>query len=245
MTYRYPRFFAHRGGGCLAPENTLAGLRLAARLGYQGVEFDVMLSKDGAPVLIHDETLERTTDGAGCVAQTTLLELRRLDAGVRQHRAYANEPIPTLEEALACCSVLGLTANIEIKPTTGFAKETGAAVAGIVGRTEPGAVLLSSFSEEALAVAREYSPAVPRALLFEAVPPDWPERLQGLGCLALHCAAGHLTPQLAADFAAAAVPFACYTVNHVADAQRLFALGAVALFTDRLDLFDPEERHVA
>lgn len=65
-----PRYFAHRGGGTLAPENTLAGIRLAARLGYRAVEFDVMLSGSGTPVLIHDETLERTTNGSGAVATT-------------------------------------------------------------------------------------------------------------------------------------------------------------------------------
>lgn len=204
-----------------------------------------MLSRDGAPVLIHDETLERTTDGAGYVAQTSLLELRRLDAGSRHHRAYAGETIPTLEEALACCSELGLTANIEIKPAAGFAAETGAAVASIVARivARDSALpsLLSSFSEEALAAARVCSPALPRALVVDAIPPDWRERLQGLECLALHCAARHLTPELAADLAAAGVAFACYTVNSVADAERLFGLGAVALFTDRLDLFDPRE----
>lgn len=253
--FSYPRFFAHRCGGCLAPENTLAGLRLAARLGYRGVEFDVMLCRDGAPVLIHDETLERTTNGAGSVARTSLLELRRLDAGGRMHRAYANEPIPTLEEALACCGELGLTANIEIKPAAGMDRETGIAVAravasGVASGVAKNAasavpVLLSSFSEAALAWARECSPASPRALLFDAVPPDWRERLQGLDCLALHCSASHLTAALASELATAGVPFACYTVNSLKDAARLFGLGAAALFTDRLDLFDPGESHVA
>ena len=243
--YRYPRFFAHRGGGCLAPENTLAGIRLAARLGYRGVEFDVMLCRDGVPVLIHDETLERTSDGAGLVSQTALLELRSLDAGGKMHRAYAGEIIPTLEEALACCSNLGLTANAEIKPATGFAKETGNAVGDMVARAEPGTLLLSSFSEEALAAARACSPASPRALLFEAIPADWRERLQALDCLALHCSQRHLTAELAADLATAGIPFACYTVNSRKDAARLFGLGAAALFTDRLDLFAPGERHVA
>jgi glycerophosphoryl diester phosphodiesterase len=65
VAWPHPRLIAHRGGGALAPENTLAGLRTAASLGYRGVEFDVMLSADGTPVLIHDETLERTTDGRG------------------------------------------------------------------------------------------------------------------------------------------------------------------------------------
>jgi glycerophosphoryl diester phosphodiesterase len=70
MQILLPRWFAHRGGGSLAPENTLAGIRLAARLGFKAVEFDVMLSGDGTPVLIHDETLERTTNGVGRVCDT-------------------------------------------------------------------------------------------------------------------------------------------------------------------------------
>lgn len=237
--YCYPRLFAHRGGGALAPENTVAGIRLAARLGYRGVEFDVMLSGDGMPVLIHDESLERTTDGAGDVAQTPLAELRLLDAGIRFHRAFGGETVPRLEEALDCCARLGLTANIEIKPAAGLAEETGRTVGRIVASGDPGAVLLSSFSEAALAAARLTAPAVPRALLFEAVPSDWQLRLSRLECLALHCAARHLTPELAAAWVAAGIPFACYTVNGRAAAAQLFAAGAASLFTDRLDLFDP------
>ena len=244
-SYLYPRFFAHRGGGCLAPENTLAGIRLAARLGYRGVEFDVMLCSDGVPVLIHDETLERTTNGAGLVSQTSLMELRRLDAGGKMHPVYAGESIPTFAEALACCRQLGLSANVEIKPAAGFARETGNAVGRIVASAEPGALLLSSFSEEALLAARESSPTTLRALLFGAPPPDWRDRLKDLGCEALHCSQQHMTPELAAEIAAAGIPFACYTVNGVQDASRLFALGAAALFTDRLDLFDPRSSHVA
>jgi glycerophosphoryl diester phosphodiesterase len=239
--YSYPRLFAHRGGGALAPENTLAGIRLAARLGYRGVEFDVMLSRDKTPVLIHDETLERTTDGAGCVAQTQFAELRRLDAGSGFHRAYAGEAIPSFDEALACCAGLGLTANVEIKPAAGWDRDTGRIVAGMVAHAEPGAVLISSFSEAALAAARLAAPALPRALLVETVPADWAVRLSRLECLALHCAAKHLTPQLAAALVAAGIPFACYTVNTRAAAAELFAAGASALFTDRLDLLDPAE----
>ena len=237
--FGYPRLFAHRGGGALAPENTLAGIRLAARLGFRGVEFDVMLSEDGIPVLIHDEALSRTTDGAGEVASTPYAELSRLDAGSRFHSAFGGEPVPRLEAALACCARLGLVANVEIKPAAGLDGETGRIVGNSVVCGEPGAVLLSSFSEAALAAARSLAPAVPRALLFEAPPPDWRERLSGLECLALHCAARYLSLELAAALRAAGIPFACYTVNDRAAAADLYAAGAAALFTDRLDLFDP------
>ncbi len=237
--YAYPRLFAHRGGGSLAPENTLAGIRLAARLGYRGVEFDVTLSADGAPVLIHDERLERTTDGAGLVAQTPLAALRGLDAGVRFHRSFAGEMMPTLEEALALCAKLGLSANVEIKPGAGADDATCATVGRIAALAPAGAVLLSSFSEQALAAARLAAPEIPRAWLVEAPPPDWRQGLERLGCQGLHCAAARLTPELAAALVGAAIPFACYTVDDPEAAADLFAAGAAALFIDRLDLFDP------
>lgn len=235
--FHYPRFFAHRGGGALAPENTLAGIALASRLGLRGVEFDAMLSADSVPVLIHDETLERTTSGEGCVTQATIADLRRLDAGARFHSAYAGTRLPTLDEALDLCASLGLVANVEIKPAAGRAHETGTAVGRALAQRDPGALLVSSFDAEALAAAREAAPEIPSALLFERVPGDWRDRLARLDCFALHCAATAMDAQLARTLAAAGVPWACYTVNREDEAARLFGLGAAALFTDRLDLF--------
>jgi len=242
MAWRYPRFIAHRCGGALAPENTLAGLRLAARLGYQAVEFDVMLSADGVPVVIHDETVERTTAGSGAVPLLSSRELGMLDAGIKHHRAFAGETLPTLAQTLDACRSLRLAANIEIKPAAGHEAETGTVVARQVfahARDWPQAPwLFSSFSETALAAAFEQAPALPRALLVEAVPPDWRMRLQRLECLALHCAARRLEPAQAAEIVSAGYPLGCYTVNRPEDAAPLFAAGVTAIFTDRLDLFD-------
>ncbi len=124
MQMPLPRWFAHRGGGSLAPENTLAGIRLAAQMGYRAVEFDVMLSADGTPVLIHDETLARTTNGCGRVCDTPDTVLFSLDAG-------GGERIPRYVEAVALCRQLGLLANVEIKPATGH--EVATAETGRVG----------------------------------------------------------------------------------------------------------------
>jgi glycerophosphoryl diester phosphodiesterase len=243
MDWHYPRYIAHRCGGALTPENTLAGMLLAARLGFRAVEFDVMLSADGVPLLIHDETLERTTDGSGRVPERSLQQLCKLDAGVKHHHAFAGEPLPTLAQTLVACRSLGLSANIEIKPAAGHEVETGALVARQVrawARTWPEApLLLSSFSEVALAAARDAAPELPRALLVEAVPSDWRPRLQRLECRALHCAARHLPTELVAEIAAAGFPLGCYTVNRPDVAELLFAAGVAAIFTDRLDLFDP------
>jgi glycerophosphoryl diester phosphodiesterase len=239
----YPRVIAHRCGGTLAPENTLAGLRIAARLGCRAVEFDVMLSRDGVPVLIHDDTLERTTDGQGRVADTDLSAIRRLDAGVRHAPSFSGEPLPTLVEAIACCNELGLLANIEIKPSLGLDLATGAAVAALTKKLwrDHRPPLLSSFSEDALAAAVLAAPQLPRALLVDAIPDDWVERLRRLGAIAIHCCATQFEPGQAATFtatlAAAGVPLACYTVNNPALAETLFAAGIAAVFTDRPDLF--------
>ncbi len=248
----YPRVIAHRCGGVLAPENTLAGLYVAARMGVRAVEFDVMLSADGVPVLIHDETLERTTNGQGAVAAHTAAQLGRLDAGVRHHPAFSGEPLPTFQKALETCRMLGLAANIEIKPATGQDRQTGETVAQVVKAflsegekrggqcVQPPDLLLSSFSSEALDAAymaslppRIVAPA--RALLVESVPDDWAARLKRLACHSLHCSSRLLELERLGEIRAAGVPVACYTVNHLDEAQRLFKAGVAAVFSDRID----------
>lgn len=236
----YPRVIAHRCGGALAPENTLAGLRIAARLGCRGVEFDAMLAADGMPVVIHDETLERTTSGCGRVAATDSAGFARLDAGSRHHAAFAGEPAPTLDEALRLCAVLGLWANVEIKPATGQEVETGRVVARCAARS-PASLLLSSFSSEALQTAAAEAARLPRALLVEAIPADWRERMAASGALALHASARAMSIEALQALRAADVPLACYTVNRRDDAERLFALGVKAIFTDRPDLWAATE----
>jgi glycerophosphoryl diester phosphodiesterase len=231
----YPRIIAHRCGGALAPENTLAGLRRAARLGCRGVEFDVMLSRDGVPLLIHDETLERTTNGCGAVADHDYAQLGLLDAGQRHHPVFAGERLPMLAQALALCAELGLWANIEIKPSTGREAETGAVVATELAARWHGEGVVSSFSPLALAAARAVAPQLGYALLVEAVPADWRTQLETLGCTALHCSATADAAALA-EVAAAGVPLACYTVDEPKLADRLYACGVVAVFTDRPDL---------
>ena len=236
--WHYPRLIAHRCGGALAPENTLAGLRIAARLGVKAVEFDAMLSRDGVPVLIHDETLERTTDGHGRVAETTLADLQRLDAGSYHHPSFVGESVPTLAAALVLCDELKLAVNLEIKPALGHEAVTGSTVAAIAAACAPRAgLILSSFSTTALAAAREMAPELARALLVEAIPQDWAEQLRQQGCTALHAAARLLDPARLGTVVAAGFPIACYTVNDPQEAKRLYALGVTAIFSDRPDLF--------
>ena len=235
MSWPGPRILAHRGGGSLAPENTLGAIRLGASLGFKGVEFDVMLAGDGTPVLIHDETLERTTNGRGAVAETPYSVLARLNAG-------NGERIPTFEQAARLCRELGLWANVEIKPAKGHERGTGEAVAKMASELWRGAEaqpLLSSFSSEALACAREAAPALARGLLVSRIPPDWASRMRELECVALHCNYKHLEQATAAQVRAAGYGLLVYTVNEPAGARRLFAWGIDCVVTDALDRIGP------
>ncbi len=231
-----PRVIGHRGAAADAPENTLEGLREAARQGARAVEFDAKLTADGVVVLMHDETLERTTEGRGPVAETTAAEIAQLDAGAWFGPAWAGARVPTLEAALRLSARLGLYPNIEIKPCPGREAETARAVVEVVRRVWPRsrpAPLLSSFALESLHVARALAPELPRGLLVEGVPEDWRDRAEALGCASLHCAEEDLTPVWAAAVRQAGLLLAAYTVNRVDAARRLVGWGANALFSDR------------
>jgi glycerophosphoryl diester phosphodiesterase len=241
--WTHPRVVGHRGGGTLAPENTLVGIRKAVALGLAAVEFDVMLSADNVPVLIHDETLERTTDGRGPVAATLYARLAELDAGAWFGREFRGEPLPSLEQAGKLCVELGLWANIEIKPAPGFERETGAIAAKLtqmLWRGAASAPLLSSFYPAALEAARESAPGLARGFLTERVEPGWVETASALGCVSLHCNHEYLEQAQVDEVRAAGYWLLCYTVNDPESARRLFSWGVDAIFTDRPDLIGPK-----
>lgn len=237
----YPTWTAHRGAGKLAPENTLAAFRLGASHGYRMFECDAKLSSDGVPFLMHDATLERTTTGSGIGGDRPWSELARLDAGGWHSRAYAGEPLCTLENVARFCIANGHYLNIEIKPTPGTERRTGEAVARLAAQLWKGAVppLLTSFRTEALQAARDAAPGLPRGLLLDSLPADWLQSAQSLGCSAIVC--NHAlwdaaTVRLAHD---ATIKCLSYTVNDEWAAQRLIALGTDGIITDRIDLFAP------
>lgn len=234
----YPVVFVHRLGGALTPENTLAGLMLAHRLGARAVECDVKLSADNVPLLFHDDDLERICGSSGPVAHLTLSELRRLDAGSRHHPAFATEPIPLLDELAAAARSTALAVNLEIKPCAGRAAESGATVAQVAAAAWQGhlpAPLLSSFSEEALAAARDAVPHLPRALLLERWRDDWQAAALALGAVALHVHRLQLTPSRVEAAHAAGLRVMAWTVNDVLEARQLLAWGVDMLCTDRPD----------
>ncbi|HKR43554.1 MAG TPA: glycerophosphodiester phosphodiesterase [Paraburkholderia sp.] len=241
----YPRVAAHRGGGTLAPENTLAGLRTGASLGHTMVEFDVKLSADNVTFLLHDDTVNRTSNGHGAAARMRYAELATLDAGSWRDARFAGEPMPTLAQVAACCRELGLAANVEIKPCAGRDLETGRMVGAETARlweqqAQAGmAPLLSSFSYAALEAARESAPQLPRGLLFERVPADWREQTAALECVSLHASHRHLDEALVERIKSAGLFILAYTVNDLDRARQLVSWGVDTVCTDRIDLIGP------
>lgn len=152
--------WAHRGASGSAPENTMAAFRGAEGIA-DGIELDVQLSRDGVPVVIHDATLDRTTDGAGPVERLLQRELRQLDAGSWFAPAFAGERVPTLEEVLAWVGGR-LRLNLEVK-----AAGAGNAVLELLGAYPQARVVVSSFDQALLERLRAVAPALPLAFVTE------------------------------------------------------------------------------
>ena len=246
MNWPYPRVVAHRGGGTLAPENTLAAVKEGVRLGFRAIEFDVMLARDGVPVVMHDPYLGRTVAGSGNIPDYDAAELVQMDAGSWFSKSYAAEPVPYFVEYAQYCKANGIWMNIEIKPADGHDAATGATVARIAAALfadvlgTPAAPLLSSFSMDALGAARDAAPALARACLFDALPADWQAQASALGAVAIHTHHKRLTEADARAIHAAGLGLLCYTVNTPHRARQLLAWGVDSLCTDRLDLIGPD-----
>ncbi|MGI4778876.1 MAG: glycerophosphodiester phosphodiesterase [Janthinobacterium lividum] len=244
----YPRWIAHRGAGKVAPENTLAAFRCGAAHGYRMFECDVKLSADGVPFLMHDATLERTTDGHGVGGDLDWRALSRLDAGGWHSRTFAGEPLPSFENIARFCLRNGHFLNIEIKPTPdtrrapGIERRTGEVVAREAERLwagEPVPPLLSSFRPESLAGARDAAPQLPRALLLDTLRHGWLDEALQLGCVAVVSNHALWDAGTVARVKDAGLRTLGYTVNDEWAAQRLIALGTDGIITDRIDLFGP------
>ena len=238
----YPVWVAHRGAGILAPENTLAAFRCGAEHGYRMFECDVKLSLDGVPFLMHDATLERTTNGAGVGGQQSWAALSLLDAGSWHSRRYAGEPLPSFENIAHYCLANGHLLNIEIKPTPGQERETGTSVAQHAARLWKSAAippLLTSFQVASLEAAQLAQPGLPRGLLLNEATPAWLETANRLGCIAIVC--NQRLWDASTVLQAHDAGFRClsYTVNEPASARRLLDLGTDGIITDRVELFPP------
>ena len=256
----YPGWVAHRGAGKLAPENTLAAFQRGASCGYTMFECDVKLSSDGVPFLLHDDTLERTTNSAtnsatngGSMAGSAITgnstagshdwaALQKLDAGSWYSAEFAGEPLPSLEQIAQYCIANGFDLNIEIKPTPGLEAETGRVVAEHAARLWRSAdrqPLLTSFRPEALEAAQQAVPDLRRGLLLHELWTGWLETALVLGCQAVVCNSRLWDKSSVTQAKSAGFKTLSYTVNDQAEVDRLLALGTDGIITDRVDVFGP------
>jgi glycerophosphoryl diester phosphodiesterase len=224
------------------PENTLAAFRRAVAIGAPMIELDVQLTRDEEVVVIHDWTVDRTTDGRGRVHDATLAEIRRLDAGAWFDASTRGERVPTLGEVLAAVPI---AVNVELKPVGDDGLERRAfAVVEAAGAT--GRVVFSSFDPGALDRLRRHAPGAALAVLWDDASAGgsdeasmgaavrWAERV---GARALHVRKDCVTPAAMAVARAAGLPVRAWTVNDPADSTRLAAAGVEGIFTDYPERF--------
>jgi glycerophosphoryl diester phosphodiesterase len=196
------------------------------------VEFDVMLAATGEAVVIHDDQLERTTNGRGRVIDCSYNELRRLDAGSWFSPDFSNARVPLLQEVLQLLRQLQLGANIEIKPLEGYERQTVECVCEVLRENPLPSMLLSSFSVTALEFVKTIFPQAPLAALFHEWPQDWQNRCERLGCIAVDMNHTVLDPARVAEIKAQDYTLLAYTVNDPVRAQVLFSWGVDAVFSD-------------
>ena len=239
----YPFWIAHRGAGKLAPENTLAAFKLGAEYGYRMFECDVKLSLDDVLFLLHDATLDRTTNALGDARAQSWRALSKLDAGAWHSPAFAGEPLASFASVARYCLDNGYFLNIEIKPTPGLEAQTGAAVATTAAQFWKDAVvppLLTSFQVASLEAAQRAQPQLPRALLLDELTPNWLQTALALGCVAVVCNYKLWNASTVAQAKKAGFKTLSYTVNDATAVENLLALGTDGIITDRVDLFKPD-----
>ncbi len=233
---------AHRGASSYAPENTHSAFKLAIEMKSEMIELDLLLSKDGVPVIIHDEDLSRTTGFEGNVSDYTLDELRKLETGSWFSDEFAGEPFPTLEEVLVYTKGK-IAVNIEIKHES----VTDIAEGGIVdkalelvkkaGMQEE--VIFSSFDYRVMEHLNVLAPDMPKALLYEErqsgdlSPLDL---VQKYNVDAFNCSYRQLTDEWIEELNANNIPFFIYTVNDEELMRKIFQAGAKGIFSDKPDV---------
>ncbi|WP_237153343.1 glycerophosphodiester phosphodiesterase family protein [Oryzibacter oryziterrae] len=233
------RVIAHRGAPRVAPENTLAAIRAAAAAGASWVEVDVKLTADRQPVIIHDDKVDRTTNGKGFVAGLGFEDIRRLDARAHFGPEFAGIQIPTLRELLETVLELDLGLQLELKPTAGDDVETAEVALAQLKDIWPasrGRLFVSSFSIRSIHAAARLMPEVPRCFAVCVPPRDPRALLEETRCQLLHCIVDLFDADAEARVSASGIEYGLAVVNDLTRGRQLIAGGAQTLITDIPDL---------
>ena len=236
-----PRLIAHRGAKNSAPENTLAAINEAARCGAGWVELDVQVTKDGVPVLFHDRSLDRTTNGSGEIKNIDSSSLTSLDAGNWFDVRYKGENVPLLLDALDLCQELNLGVNLEIKAYDTSIHNTVVRTLSVVnefGREFEEKLLFSSFDTKVLSTLRSLSPNLPRGLIVDKFHGDLAADLLSYACFSIHPAISFLKSRANIEKVLSFdLPIIPYTVNDLDTAKRLTELNINTFITDEPKIF--------
>jgi glycerophosphoryl diester phosphodiesterase len=235
---------AHRGASAFAPENTLGAVRLAKDMGGKWVEVDVKITVDDHTVIIHDDELDRTTNGTGWVANSTLEYVRSLSANPTGFDGYDAEKVPTLRELLEIVLDLEIGLQLELKPTAGDDVETAEiAIAELleIWPSNNSNLYLSSFSLRSLDVARRMAPNIPRAFAVVVPPRDPVKIMSDLDCQILHATSFVLSDDQLRVLDESGVEFAIATINDVSLARHMLENGAQSILSDYPNLLTTQE----
>lgn len=233
-----PRVIGHRGACGYAPENTLISMKMAKNLGVECVEFDVMLTQCHELVIMHDETLQRTTSGRGHVSQTPYEEIKNLDCGSWFAPEFTHERVPKFAQLLDYLSEINLNMNVEIKPWVGSEIETTIKALQTLNTHWPvdhPMPLISSFSELVLKSAYEAGTSYPLGFIMDHVHDNWRSIVAKYQCISLHTDHKLLTPTLVKKFKTDVSFVLAFTVNSPKRALELFDMGVDAVFSDYPD----------
>ncbi|KRA22394.1 hypothetical protein ASD65_18140 [Microbacterium sp. Root61] len=224
---------SHRGGGATAPENTLPAIEAALAGGFEYVEVDIALTADRRAVLMHDASVDRTTDGHGRLAMLTFDEVRGLDAGAWFDPSFAGTQVPTLEEFLDVLDASGKKAMIELKGRWD-AETVAGFVAQVAARGLEQHIIVSSFDARTLALAATASTAIPRLAIFRKLPADIVEAALELGVrgVIVDRRVVMAQPEIIDSLHAEGVRVVVYTLNDHEHWQEVTQLGVDGIVTD-------------
>jgi glycerophosphoryl diester phosphodiesterase len=235
MRFELDKVIGHRGACGHAPENTLSSISKAHELGAKWVEFDVMLTGCGEPIVMHDYTLERTTNGFGAVPHVDYNFISSLDGGSWFSPYFRGEKVPTLKELLHHAASLDLGINIEIKPHYGKEQETTFQTLESLKSFWPKSCqtpLISSFSVEVLKILRSCSNEYYIGYLIDSWQKEWQKIIEDFNCTSLHVDHRMLTKERVKQVKTTGRYLLAFTVNDVLLARQLFDWGVDSIFTD-------------
>lgn len=244
MSDRQPRSSeqvqAHRGASAVAPENTVAGFRAARDQGARWVELDVALLADGTPVVIHDVTLDRTTNRKGPLGELVAADLAGLDAGSWFGPQFAGEKLSTLPQVLEALGELGLHANVEIKQHAhhkSLAQLTETVHACLTARPEGVRIMISSFDAECLKAMHRLDPSYELAMLWSELPADWIEQVAAIPAGAIHLHYRALSFNVLDRARERNILVRCWTCNDPSQIEPFWKEGLGGVITDDPRLF--------